>query len=188
MVIRTFHFHGSQLGRAMADFNAAGFLVHDVQPIGNGMYAVVVSLPPSIGAVDWATMDGWQQRRRRRWRFPSVRRLAAIAAVLACLIAGGWLLYGAIMPDLGNAQAAAQPGFWGFTLPDLPKEAPAIEPAKPLTDAIAKPIEDIKAAVTMALWLAGTVAALALLWFLRRPLAALGSGLAGLGRMLGRKG
>lgn len=177
---RSFAFHGSKIGRAKAGFEAGGFPPIDIYPIGNGMYAIVVMLPPSIEAVDWDTLDGWQQRRRRRWRFPNWRRLAMIAAVLAIVIGGGYAFLGAVAPGPGNAQAAQPGSFFGFQLPSN-------APANPATDAIAKPIEDIKAAIVTALWLAGTVAALALLFVLRRPLVALGGGLAGLGRMI-RKG
>ncbi len=177
---RSFSFHGSQVGRAKAAFEAGGYMPQNIYPAGNGMYIIVVQLPPSIQAVDWELLDSWQQRRRRRWRFPSMRRLAAIAAVLAILIGGGYALYAAVAPGTDNAQAAQPGSFFGFQLPSN-------APANPATDAIAKPIEDIKAAIVTALWLAGTVAALALLFVLRRPLVALGGGLAGLGRMI-RKG
>jgi len=177
---RSFAFHGSKIGRAKAGFEAGGFPPIDIYPIGNGMYAIVVMLPPSIENVDWELLDSWQQRRRRRWRIPNWRRLAMIAAVLAIVIGGGYAFLGAVAPGPNNAQAAAQPGsFFGFQLPSN-------APANPLTDAITKPIEDIKEAIVTALWLAGTVAALALLFVLRRPLMALGSGLAGIGRMLGK--
>lgn len=174
---RNFAFHGSKIGRAKAGFEAGGYAPIDIYPIGNGMYAIVVMLPPSIEAVDWELLDSWQQRRRRRWRFPNWRRLAMIAAVLAIVIAGGYAFLGAVASGPDNAQAAQPGSFFGFQLP-------SVEPANPLTDAIIKPVEDIKAAITTVLWLAGMIAALALLFVLRRPLMALGSGLAGLGRML----
>lgn len=106
---RSFAFHGSKIGRAKAAFEAGGFPPIDIYPIGNGMYAIVVMLPPSIEAVDWELLNSWQQRRRRRWRFPNWRRLAMIAAVLAIVIGGGWLLYAAVAPGPDNV-AAAQPG------------------------------------------------------------------------------
>lgn len=156
---RQFRIHGSQVRLYAAAFNKAGFpfdIYREADPLGVGTsyYTFVVTMPVGFGEVNLDTLG--MNRRRRRWRFPSIRRLAAVAIVLAVIVAAAWYLW----PLIG----AFLPG-------------PAQQPAAP---------EGAIDMVKVALRVAVVVLMLGLLYFLRRPLMTLGGGLESLARGLGR--
>jgi hypothetical protein len=128
---RSFRFHGSQVGRAKAGFEAGGFppfIFPDMDAFGQrtGTYIFVVMLPPSIENVDWELLDGWQQRRRRSGRLQqTLIRAGIMVAIIAAVGVGGYYA----------VQTAAAMGMhFPWSEPEQPKAAPVKpkpEPVKP---------------------------------------------------------
>lgn len=192
--MRQFQFHGSQIGRAKAAFEAGGF-IPQVSSLGNGMYLIVVLLPSSVGAVDWSTLDGWQhgQRKRRRWT-KTLTRFAIIAAVVAAVAAAGYFGFqmaaamGIPAPWSESKQQPAAPQAdegGGFQLPELklfdkPQEAPP-----PLLDSATKPLKDAANGVMMVLQAIVVLCVLIGLYMARGVIAALLGGVMGLAKGLG---
>lgn len=77
--------HGRDLGRAMAAFEGAGFVIDRAAtfPVGNGMYTLIVYAPAGMNAagLDFRQLEQGNRQRSRRWR--TIRKTLTAVAILA---------------------------------------------------------------------------------------------------------
>lgn len=192
MVERQFRFHGSQVGRAKAAFEAGGFMPY-IYPLGDGMYLIAVLLPESIGNVDWDTLDGWQNKQRKGKRL--VKKLIRIGIIVTAIavIAGicyfGFQMAAAMGLHLPWSGQAAQPATHapsGFQLPELPLFDKAQEAPKNVPT-LKNPLQMIGDIVDMTIRFIVVLCVLLILFLLRGFIWQIGVGIVGFTKGKGKQ-
>jgi hypothetical protein len=174
--------HGRDLGRAIAAFEGAGFMVDRAAtfPVGGGFYTLIVYAPSGMNAagLDFRQLEQGNRQRSRRWR--TIRKALLIVAILAAVAAIGYFGFTFFSAMFGGG------------VPEVPPVAAPELPTITLPDSLAGPLGQIRDGVTMALQAVIVIAVLLGLFMARGVLLPLFRGFAqGIGSvagMLRRKG